>query len=112
MPPARLEVAAGVAGYRAMSLSLAWEVRRELTVVPGHLHKLSIVIANATARQILEAKPELASFTFLNYNMNAVHYAAGAHAETPRTGIAQQLCACSTGVYLPAWACSVGSQRS
>ncbi len=95
-----------------MSLSLAWEVRRELTVVPGHLHKLSIVIANATARQILEAKPELASFTFLNYNMNAVHYAAGAHAETPRTGIAQQLCACSTGVYLPAWACSVGSQRS
>jgi len=58
-------------------------VRCELTVVLGHLHKLSVVIADATARQILEAKPELACFTFLNYNMNAVHYAAGAYAGTP-----------------------------
>lgn len=58
----------------------------------GHLHKLSVVIADATARQILEAKPELASFTFLNYNMNAVHYAAGARAGTPCLESAQQLC--------------------
>ena len=28
---------------------------------------------------MLEAKPELASFTFFNYSMNVVHYAAGAY---------------------------------
>ena len=27
--------------------------------------------------QVLEAKPELASFTFFNYSMNVMHYAAG-----------------------------------
>ena len=31
--------------------------------------------------QVLEAKPELASFTFFNYSMNVMHYAAGTHFE-------------------------------
>ena len=31
--------------------------------------------------QVLEAKPELASFTFFNYSMNVMHYAAGTQIE-------------------------------
>ena len=31
--------------------------------------------------QVLEAKPELASFTFFNYSMNVMHYAAGTQFE-------------------------------
>ena len=46
------------------------------------LTTLSVGSCGACA-QVLEAKPELASFTFFNYSMNVVHYAAGAYTHSP-----------------------------